>query len=139
MIQESSTCYAPLCGYSVAAHIDNCPECGRKMVSARSVRRRGLVMLASGGFVSALVGAIAFMLAPMFASDSFTGTAEQARTIIQLFWLLILFGAAGAGAGAWQYVTGRRNRFVTTGVLALAGLVVFAARVTDLTLSLPAA
>jgi hypothetical protein len=36
-------------------------------------------------------------------------------------------------------VTGRRNRFVTTGVLALAGLVVFAARVTDLTLSLPAA
>ncbi len=139
MANQFSTCIAPLCGYSVPAALGRCPECGRRMQSSRSVRRRGVVMLVAGAFLLCLMGAITYTLTPMLTSGSFSGTPEQARTIIQLFWLLLAFGAVGAVAGAWQSITAKRNRFVTTGMLALAGLVVIAARATDLALSVPGA
>ncbi len=139
MNQQSSTCYAPLCGYSVPEAMDQCPECGRPMLPSRSVRRRGLVMMLAGSFLLCLMGAITYSLTPMLTSTGFSGTPEQARTIIQLFWLVIAFGVVGAAAGAWQFATARRNRFVTTGMLALAGLVVIAARAADLALNVPGA
>jgi cbb3-type cytochrome oxidase subunit 3 len=113
------------------------------MLSSSAVRRRGAVMLASGLFLLCLIGGVAWTLAPLLASPGvqnsegahFTGTAEQARTIVQLFWLLIAFGAFGAVTGAWQLATGRRNRAATAGVLALAGIVFLAVRVADLSLS----
>jgi predicted nucleic acid-binding Zn ribbon protein len=139
MSHQFSTCYAPLCGYSVPESLDHCPECGRRMLSSRAVRRRGLVMLLAGSFVLSLMGAITYTLTPMLTSSGFSGTPEQARTIIQFCWMVIAFGVIGAAAGAWQLATARRNRLVTTGMLALAGLVVIAARATDLALSVPSA
>jgi uncharacterized membrane protein len=109
------------------------------MLSSRSVRRRGLVMLLAGSFVLSLMGAVTYTLTPMLTSSGFSGTPEQARTIIQFCWMVIAFGVIGAAAGAWQLATARRNRLVTTGMLALAGLVVIAARATDLALSVPSA
>ena len=137
MTSQFSTCHAPLCGYSVPESLDHCPECGRLMMSSGSVRRRGLVMLLAGTFLLSLMGAVTYIIAPMLTSSGFSGTPEQARTIVQFCWLLIAFGLVGAVAGAWQLATARRNRFATTGMLAAAGLVVIAARVADLTLSLP--
>jgi predicted nucleic acid-binding Zn ribbon protein len=137
MTSQSSTCTAPLCGYSVPASLEYCPECGRRMLSSRALRKRGLLMLLAGTFLLSLMGAVTYILTPMLTTGGFSGTPEQARTIVQFCWLLIAFGLVGAAAGAWQLATARRNRFATTGMLALAGLVVIAARVTDLTLNLP--
>ncbi len=104
MSMPVSTCCAPLCGYSVPQALARCPECGRKMLSAEAVRRRGLIMLAAGSLLLSLMGATLFVLTPLLTNPGFSGTPEQARTVIQLFWLMLAFGAVGACAGAWQVV-----------------------------------
>ncbi len=93
------------------------------------VKRYGWVLLAFGLFLVGLMGTVTFNMAPMMlhpggeiqpSGSSFTGTAEQARTIFLLFGTVIAFGLATIINGGWQIVTGRRSMVMTIGSLALA-------------------
>jgi len=106
------------------------------MCTPSTERRLGLPMLLCGVFLTGFVGVITFNLAPMllhpgqdvYGGRRFTGDADQARTVLQIFWLVIAVGAAAMAAGTWQMVTGRRDHLVMLGVLPLAAALFLAAR-----------
>jgi hypothetical protein len=54
------------------------------------------------------------------AAGTFTGTPDQARTFLNLFLLVILFGALGTVNALYMVVTGRQNRWFVIGTLTLA-------------------
>lgn len=133
-----STCYAPLCGHRVIGKARVCPRCGGRMRSPQADRAFGLVLLGCGLFVTATMGAVTWYVAPLLAAPGvepegarFAGDPAQARTILQFLWLTIAFGVAAAAAGAWKIATARRGPLVTVAVLALAGLLVVAAKATE--------
>ena len=138
-----SICYAPLCGHSVEGNVRDCPECGKRMRTPKTVRILGGVMFACGLFITGMMAVILSYLSPtlgrpgqeMPGGSRFTGTADQASMILQLFWLLIAFGVAAMAAGLWQMITARRDRIVVIGVLLLAVILFFVARETKIMLS----
>ena len=138
-----SICYSPLCGHSVEGNVRDCPQCGKRMRQPKTVRILGIVMFLCGLFITVLIGVIFSNMSWMLghpgeetlSRSRFTGTAEQADTIRQLFWLLIAFGLAAMLAGLWQAITARRDRIVVIGVLLLAAVLFLFARQTKLMLS----
>jgi fatty acid desaturase len=54
------------------------------------------------------------------AEGTFTGTPEQARTFLNLFLLVLLFGALGTVNALYMISTGRQNRWFVIGTLVLA-------------------
>ena len=138
-----SICYSPLCGHKVEGEVRDCPKCGKKMRTPRTVRILGLVMFLCGLVITGLVGAITWNMSWVlnhpgqtdYGGSRFTGDAGQARMILQLFWVLIGFGIAAMAAGIWQMVTARRDRWLVLGVLLLALIVFLVARETKLMLS----
>lgn len=138
-----SICYSPLCGHSVDGNVRECPKCGKRMRTPTNVRILGTVMFLCGLFLTVLMGVIASNMWWMlhhpgqqtYSGSSFNGSADQASTILQLFWLVIAFGIAAMAAGLWQMITARRDRIVVIGVLLLAALLFFVARQTKMMLS----
>ena len=130
---DRSTCLSPLCGITVAGNLKKCPQCGWAMRNARNIRTRGWVLLACGLFLVLTMGAITWNMLPTLLYPeraievgTFTGTPEQARTFLNLFLLVILFGALGTANAIYMIVTGRQNRWFVIGTLALAaGLYLF--------------
>ncbi len=131
-----SICYAPLCGHRVIGQARVCPRCGGRMRSPRTIRAFGAVMMGSGLFITALMFAVtSHVPLPVAVSEvdmfgaAVAGGFAQARTAQFFFWFTIAFGIGSAAAGAWQTFTARRDPLVTMMVLALTGLLVFAARI----------
>ena len=124
---DQSTCLSPLCGITVEGSEKKCPKCGWAMRGTRSIRIRGWFLLACGLFIVILMGTVAWNMSPMLlyperaiADGSFTGTPEQARTFLNLFVLVILFGALGTVNALYMIATGRQNRWFVIGTLGLA-------------------
>lgn len=121
----SGTCLSPTCGAKVEGLAPICPQCGEPMPAGRA---RGWVLVCIGIFLMLFMGAIAAMVGrPMLqpgvevGGSTFTGTAEQARTVIQLFGAIILFGAVSAAYGVYMIATGRQSRtFVVAALLIFA-------------------
>lgn len=133
-MRVTSICYSPMCGHTVIGQARTCPRCGGRMRAPGTSRSFGFMMMACGLAVTALMGGITYYLSPMLADPSVQiGPARveaddgEARTILQLFWLVIAFGVAATAAGAFQLTTGRRYRFITFGVLAFGGMLFLAA------------
>ena len=132
MMEESRSCYK--CGYVTNEAVGQCPKCGRRLRTAKQVRRLGWVQLLIGVFLVGLMGTITFNLAPLMlrtgepaaSGARFTGTAEQAQLILGLFGLVILFGLTSMASGLWQIKTGRRNKWIFILMLALVVLLVLA-------------
>jgi hypothetical protein len=110
----SGTCPSPACGAKVEGFAPLCPQCGEPMPAGRA---RGWVLLCVGLFLVLFMGAIAVMAGgPLLhpgvevGGSTFTGTPEQARTVLQLFGAVILFGAVSASYGVYMIVTGRQSR-----------------------------
>jgi hypothetical protein len=130
---DQSTCLSPLCGITIEGSEKKCPKCGWAMRGTRNLRIRGWVLLVLGLFILLLMGTITWKLSPMllhpeqaYAEGTFTGTPEQARTFLNLFLMVILFGALGTANAIYMIVTGRQNRWFVIGTLALAaGLYLF--------------
>ncbi|HLL75217.1 MAG TPA: hypothetical protein VK421_08100 [Pyrinomonadaceae bacterium] len=117
MAAELSNCYS--CGFAGEAAGSKCPNCGRRLRTAKVVRRLGWLQLLIGLFLIGLMGTITYNLAPALlnpaaATDGsrFTGTPEQALMILGLFGLVITFGVGSLAAGLWQIATGRRNNWI---------------------------
>ena len=129
---DLSTCNAPTCAYTVEGALAICPKCGGPMRAVREPRWRGWVLLGLGLFLVLLMGAITWNLAPSLmrpgegiaGGSTFTGTVEQARLILYLFYAVIAFGAVTLVNGVYQIVTGRQHWFfVALTLLVFGGLV----------------
>ena len=130
---DQSTCLSPLCGMTIEGDAKKCPKCGWAMRSARNIRTRGWLLLACGLFLVLFMGWIAWSLMPTLLrpgledeNGRFTGTNDQARMILGLFGIVILFGALGTLNALYMIVTGRQSRIfvIVTLLLAVAIVVV---------------
>jgi hypothetical protein len=122
---ETSKCLSLSCRETVEGSVEKCPKCGTRMRTPKMVRRLGWLLLLLGLFLVGLMGTITWNLAPSLlrpeAPDSnFTGTAEQAHMILNLFVVVIIFGAGTMLNGTYQIITGRRNAWITAATLGLA-------------------
>ena len=135
MAAELSNCYS--CGFAGEAVGNKCPNCGRRLRSAKLVRRLGWLQLFLGLFLVGMMGTITYNLAPALlnpvapaAGTRYTGTPEQALMILGLFGLVITFGVGSIAAGLWQIATGRRNKWIFIFMLVLFVVVMLAAWLT---------
>jgi len=126
---DISTCLSPLCGATIEGSHRKCPQCGWAMRSARNIRLRGWVLLGCGLFLVLFMGAITWNMLPTLTYPeraievgSFTGTPEQARSFLNLFLLVILFGLLGTVNALYMIASGRQNRWFVIATLALAAV-----------------
>ncbi|HEX8365681.1 MAG TPA: hypothetical protein VF603_10410 [Allosphingosinicella sp.] len=124
-MKASRTCPSPACGARIEGIAPVCPQCGEALPAGRA---RGWLLLGLGLFLVIFMGAIAAMVGgPMLQpgvevdGSTFTGTADQAQTVIQLFGAVILFGAVTAAYGVYMIATGRQSR-----LFLIASLLLFA-------------
>jgi hypothetical protein len=124
---DQSTCLSPLCGITIEGSEKKCPKCGWAMRSSRNIRMRGWLLLVCGLFLVLFMGGITLNMLPTLAhpeqaiaAGTFTGTPEQARTFLNLFLMVILFGALGTVNALYMILTGRQNRWFVIGTLVLA-------------------
>lgn len=111
------TCNDPTCGKTLDSRTDICPKCGGAMRKVGEGRGRGVVLIVCGVVMLGMMGPITYYLGPDLreamatgSSDGFTGTAEQARLILYLFYALLAFGAVALANGIYQTVTSTQNR-----------------------------
>ena len=126
-MEESSSCYS--CGHVTNEAVSRCPECGRRLRTAKQVRRLGWLQLVIGVFLVGLMGTITYNLAPLMfparppaagrSGARFTGTPEQAQLILGLFGMVMVFGLGSIVSGVWQIKTGRRNKWLFIVMVAL--------------------
>ena len=117
-MKELRTC--PKCGYETADVVSKCPKCGRRLLSARQVRRLGWVQVFLGIFLAGFIAIIIYKIGPTMlepevpdASGSrFTGTREQGQMVLALLGLIIVFGLTTLVNGVWQVATGTRNKWI---------------------------
>lgn len=133
---ETSKCLSMSCRETVEGSVEKCPKCGTKMRTPKMVQRLGWMLLLLGLFLVGLMGTVTWNMAPAllhpYAPDSnFTGTAEQARMILRLFAIVIVFGIGTMINGAYQIVTRRRNGWITAATLGLAVVLFVVAWVTN--------
>lgn len=106
------------CNYETANVVAVCPDCGRRLSTARQVRRLGwgqvfIGLLLAGGLGTILANLAPPLLnpgAPAADGSSFTGTQEQGRLAVMLLALAFAFGLACMVSGVWQIRTGRRSK-----------------------------
>ena len=118
---DTSTCTSRSCKTVTPGIVDKCPACGSRVVTSRRIRILGWVSVACGLFLMAFMGYITMAMYPtlinagvdMGESGRWNGTAEQARTVLNLFYTVIGFGALATAAGIWMVVTGRRHIVIT--------------------------
>lgn len=132
VLEESSSCYS--CGHVTNEVVSTCPKCGRRLRTAKQVRRLGWLQLAIGVFLVGLMGTITYNLAPLMfpltaetgdRGARFTGTPEQAQLILALFGMVIAFGLGSIFSGLWQIKTGRRNKWLFIGMVLLFIVLIF--------------
>lgn len=120
------TCNAPTCGRTVDTKTETCPKCGGPMRRVGEAPWRGWVLILCGiilvGMMGAILAAIGGDLGEAAAtgtSDGFTGTAEQARMILYLFYVIIAFGLLSLVNGVYQLVTGAQHKAFIVATLLL--------------------
>jgi hypothetical protein len=90
---------------------------------------RGWILLSLGLFLVVIMGIVSMSIAPQMLRPGeeiggtvFTGTKEQARSIVALFAAVIAFGATSIAYGLFIIVTGRQSRAFIAASLAIAAL-----------------
>lgn len=118
--------------------IPKCPVCGSRTLTSRRVRILGWLLILCGIILVGMMGTIMWNLSPSLShpgeeiagGSTFTGTAEQASFVLQLFWLVIVFGALCTVNGVWQIAKGKRNIVFMVATLLLAGAIYFTGKET---------
>ena len=111
-----STCIEPTCAVTREGELAVCPKCGGPMRVVRDSRVRPWALIVCGLIMILMMGAITLALWDSLLrpdSDSFDGTAEQARYILYLFLSLIGFGIACLAGGISWLASGRQSRLFT--------------------------
>lgn len=104
------------------------------MYSARAIRIQGWVLLVLCAGLLALLGYVTVQIWPLLTGTSapggptFTGTREQAETGLTVLAGTIAFAVGMGAMGLVQVITGRRHRWLTIAVFAMAVLFVLLVR-----------
>lgn len=113
--EDLTRCYN--CGYESYRLMSHCPECGRSMQSKRWSRRYGLILLAMGIFITAVMSVVLLAIGPALLGAGggglrFSGSAGQAKVALGILGAVEFFGITAIFYGLWQIVTGRRSKWV---------------------------
>lgn len=126
---EFSTCTSRSCKTVTPGIVDKCPVCGARVQTSRRIRILGWLSIACGLFLIAMMGYITLAMYPSLTNAGtaidggrWTGTAEQARMALNLFYLVIGFGVLATAAGIWMVVTGRRHILITVVTMLVAAV-----------------
>lgn len=130
---DFSTCTSRSCKTVTPGIVDKCPVCGSRVVTSRRVRILGWLSIACGLFLVLFMGYITMTMYPTLTNAGadmgqfgrWSGTAEQGRAVLNLFYLVIGFGVLATGAGSWMVVTGRRNMLITAATLLVGAVIAF--------------
>lgn len=129
---DFSTCTSRSCRTVTPGIVDKCPVCGARVQTSRRIRLLGWLSIACGLFLIAMMGYITLAMYPSLTNAGvstdgarWTGTAEQARMALNLFYLVIGFGVLALAAGIWMVITGRRHIVITVITLLAAAVLVF--------------
>ena len=108
------TCYR--CDYETTDVLDKCPRCGRRLRTARQVRRLGWVLTFLGAFLVVFMGAITVLVTGIISQADASARAKlndnpgMLLFLYGLFGFVILFGLVGMTGGIWQIKYGKRNK-----------------------------
>ena len=128
---DTSTCTARNCRAVTPGIVDKCPTCGGSVMTSRRIRVLGWVSIACGVFLVLFMGYITRAMYPTLSNPGvpvdggrWTGTAEQARMALNLFYMVIGFGLFATAAGIFQVITGRRHMLITIVTLIIAAILI---------------
>ena len=105
-----------------------CPQCGKKLYSARNIRVRGGIQIVSGAVLILMAIGLAGFIAYLFGYDPSAARklAEDRAMFIAMFALFAVLGLFGLNAlvmGVWQVAFGRRNKVLVWITLVLLVLI----------------
>jgi hypothetical protein len=120
--ENLSECWA--CHFKTYEVVAKCPKCGEPVLSKRTARRAGLLLIVCGVVITGMMTGILISLAPTMLQpgveidgSSFTGTAQQGLTFLIILSVLLAFGVTALLYGAWQVKTGRRSKKVVSAMV----------------------
>jgi hypothetical protein len=126
------TCRDATCGRTIDTKTEICPKCGGPTRRVGEAPWRGWVLILCGLILIGMMGAILAAIggdlreaASTGASDGFTGTAEQARMILYLFYVIIAFGVLSFVNGIYQLVTGAQHKIFIVLTLVMVAVLFF--------------
>ena len=132
-----TVCRKPTCATLVEGKVAACPKCGGPMRTVGESPWRGIVLLLCGLFLVIGMGVITMNMYPSLThpgvtmpdGTSWSGTAEQARMALLLFYAVIAFGLVATANGIYMLVTKQQSKvfmFVSLGfAAALLGITFF--------------
>lgn len=136
-MNDFSTCTKMSCRTETKGLVPKCPVCGSRTLTSRRVRILGWLLVGCGIILVGMMGTIMWFLAASLShpgqeinGQTFNGTAEQANFVLQLFWLVAVFGVLSLVNGIWQVAKGKRNIVFMIATLLLAGLIYFTGKET---------
>ncbi len=103
-----------------------CPRCRKPTQTRGFIRGTGAVLVALGGFLIVVMGAITLWAVALVQQTGkpgvtarFNGTKDQMIIMFGVFGFVLLFGFVSLTAGLWQLIFGRRNMVLVYAILAL--------------------
>jgi hypothetical protein len=124
------------CNYEAITDQTLCPKCGKKtFFTASSIRKRGIVTVLCGLFISGLMATISFFVGTMLlgqmkdpeGSKRILDSEFTLLAIFGLFALLIALGLNFMLMGGWMIAFGKHNKYLLWIMLAFVFIVVLAA------------
>ncbi len=122
--EDLNTCVK--CGFQTYKYGSRCPGCGGSMSTRRWARRFGRILVIFGILISGVMGTVVYDTAPMLlhpgaeiSGTRFSGTRVESLLVMGMFAIVLAFGLTALCYGIWQVRTGKRDRRVVFGILAL--------------------
>lgn len=125
-----STCTQ--CGYNADGVVAVCPRCNAPVEVKQESRLRAVVLILCGLILIGIMGPITVMMLPGLLDagkdvdgSGFSGTAEQARMILGLFGIIIVFGLSSLAYGIFQFIYRRESKAFMIFTLALVAVLIY--------------
>jgi magnesium-transporting ATPase (P-type) len=103
-----------------------CPRCRKPTKTQSFIRGTGVVLVALGGFLLAVMSVITVAVIGVVQQSGkpetgtrFTGSKDDMILMFAVFGFVLLFGLVALIAGLWQVVLGRRNMILVYIILIL--------------------
>jgi hypothetical protein len=122
--EDLNTCNS--CGYQTYQFRSECPQCGAGMVTRRWGRRFGGILVVCGVVITGIMGVVSYFTVPLVlhpgipvGGTRFSGTPAEALFVMGIFAVVTAFGLTALFYGIWQVKTGKRDKRVALGMVAM--------------------